>query len=243
MLLLSLIPELSTIVPPHRSSSSATGNTATKRSFRALDAGAGIGRVTSTVLLPLFHRVDLVEPVGKFLQEAEAAARKSSDDGWRLLASNTGAAEITKGTRGVRLWQAGLQYFDPSRPAVALAGGSSTLLATVSNAPQSISFPDPSLPITVEEGYDIVMIQWCVGHLSDEDFIAFLQRSQKVLRQENGELKGFIIVKENTCKDTEVGGQLFDDEDSSITRCALYILWIERRFCVLTFSFRLVQPL
>jgi hypothetical protein len=38
------------------------------RPFRALDCGAGIGRVTSTVLLPLFDLVDLVEPGGGMVE-------------------------------------------------------------------------------------------------------------------------------------------------------------------------------
>lgn len=66
------------------------------------------------------------------------------------------------------------------------------------------------------------MIQWCVGHLSNSELVEFLQRSQKALRtsKEKG-VEGFIVVKENTCKNTEVDGMLFDDDDSSITR---YIL-------------------
>lgn len=62
------------------------------------------------------------------------------------------------------------------------------------------------------------MIQWCIGHLSDVQLIAFLQRSRAALRTDSRGVQGYIVVKENTCKDTELHGRIFDDEDSSITR-------------------------
>lgn len=37
---------------------------------RALDCGAGIGRVTKNLLIPLFEKVDLLEVNKKFLDEA-----------------------------------------------------------------------------------------------------------------------------------------------------------------------------
>ena len=45
---------------------------------RALDCGAGIGRVTRNLLLPLFDRVDLLEFNKKFLDEAPAYIGKST---------------------------------------------------------------------------------------------------------------------------------------------------------------------
>ena len=38
---------------------------------RVLDCGAGIGRISKGLLLPLFEEVHLVEPCSKFLKEAE----------------------------------------------------------------------------------------------------------------------------------------------------------------------------
>lgn len=60
-----------------------------------------------------------------------------------------------------------------------------------------------------------------VGHLSDDELVAFLQRSQRALRQKpDGTCEGFIVIKENVCKDTDGAGaaRLFDEDDSSITR-------------------------
>ena len=65
---------------------------------------------------------------------------------------------------------------------------------------------------TPEEGiYDIVWIQWVIGHLGDEDFIAFLQRCVAALKP-----GGFLGMKENNAMESEV--TVVDEEDSSVTR-------------------------
>ncbi|SCV69266.1 BQ2448_2286 [Microbotryum intermedium] len=220
MLILSIIPQLSTITPPHRASTSAE-TTTPRRSFRALDCGAGIGRVTSTVLLPLFDRVDLVEPVAKFLKEAQRHAERGRE-GWKHLSTG----------KGVRIWQAGLQFFDPAAPAIPVppirnddpnaVAGTVELVATYGS--ESLVWPDPKHKIDAEngaeDGYDLCMIQWCIGHLSDEELVEFLKRSRKALRKDNKGCQGYIVLKENVCKDTEGDGAgfLFDDDDSSVTR-------------------------
>lgn len=204
LLLLSLLPGLSTITPPHHN----TKSTKPRRSYRALDCGAGIGRVTSTVLLPLFDRVDLVEPVRKFVDQAKRNAGKG-EEGWKEL----------KGGKGCRMWLAGLQYFDPLAPAVPVDGGEVEHITTLGN--ESLVWPDPMQAVDIkEDGYDTVLIQWCIGHLSDPQLVEFLKRSRKALKEGENGCEGYIILKENTCKDTdgEGAGILFDDEDSSITR-------------------------
>jgi hypothetical protein len=76
MFLLQLKPSLSTIVPPHRT------DLPPRRLTKALDAGAGIGRVAGSTLLPLLDRVDCVETSAHFLdkrwrvQRAGRASRK-----------------------------------------------------------------------------------------------------------------------------------------------------------------------
>ena len=61
------------------------------------------------------------------------------------------------------------------------------------------------------------------GHLSDDELVAFLKRSRAALRQQpnaGGACEGYILLKENVCKDeTE---RLFDDDDSSYTRYVLH---------------------
>lgn len=208
LLILSLLPGLSTITPPHHSKSSSP---TPRRSYRALDCGAGIGRVTSTVLLPLFDRVDLVEPVKKFVDQAKRNSDKGKE-GWKSL----------KEGKGVRMWLAGLQFFDPLAPAVPIEGGQSELIATVGS--KELSWPNPEEQFDLQDGYDLVMIQWCIGHLSDKQLVEFLKRSRKALREGENGTEGYIMLKENICKDTdgEGAGQLFDDDDSSITRCASF---------------------
>ncbi|KAK4703588.1 hypothetical protein P7C70_g2631, partial [Phenoliferia sp. Uapishka_3] len=207
MLLLSLLPQLSTIAKPTP--------TSPKRSFRALDCGAGIGRVTSTVLLPLFDRIDLVEPVSKFVEVAKEDATKAGKEGWKLL---KGKEDGGKGGKGVRMWLAGLQYFDPRIPGVALEGGESVEVGRFGD--EALSWPQATSETPEEDGYDVVMVQWCIGHLSDAELVSFLQRSQKALRRTEFGLEGYIVLKENVCKDDadEGRGSLFDDDDSSITR-------------------------
>jgi protein N-terminal methyltransferase len=63
-----------------------------------------------------------------------------------------------------------------------------------------------------EEGvkYDLIWIQWCVGHLTDEQLIHFLGRCKTALKE-----GGVIVVKENNST-TEADD--FDEVDSSVTR-------------------------
>lgn len=216
LILLSLLPELSLIPSAH-----APPSDTPRRSYRAMDAGAGIGRITSTVLLPFFDRIDLVEPVGKFLQQAKIDGEKRTGEGWKLLKEKPG--------KSVRLWQAGLQYFDPSCPAIPLEEGTSTLHHTLissdSTSAPLVPFPDPTVPCPREDGYDVCWLQWFVGHCSDEQLVSLLKRCFLSLRRVQLEgmesIKGYIIVKENICGDedgTEKNGRIFDGEDSSITR-------------------------
>eukprot|EP00928_Gymnodinium_smaydae_P071822 TRINITY_DN55302_c0_g1_i1.p1 TRINITY_DN55302_c0_g1~~TRINITY_DN55302_c0_g1_i1.p1 ORF type:complete len:235 (+),score=56.47 TRINITY_DN55302_c0_g1_i1:263-967(+) len=53
---------------------------------RALDAGAGIGRVTAALLLPHFEKVDLVEPCAKHLEAAKAQLSSERCEKFELAA-------------------------------------------------------------------------------------------------------------------------------------------------------------
>lgn len=61
-----------------------------------------------------------------------------------------------------------------------------------------------------EYKYDLVWTQWCVGHLTDEQLVQYLQRCKSALAED-----GLIVIKENT---TVMGNDEFDAEDSSVTR-------------------------
>ena len=62
-----------------------------------------------------------------------------------------------------------------------------------------------------EAKYDLIWNQWCLGHLTDSQLTTYLVKCQKVLKTD-----GLIIVKENM---STSGGDVFDEVDSSVTRC------------------------
>lgn len=121
----------------------------------ALDCGAGIGRITKRLLLPLFSTVDLVDVTEEFLEQAKT-----------YLAEG--------GERVGKYHCCGLQDFVP------------------------------------ESGrYDVIWIQWVIGHLTDDHLVDFLQRCQKSLRP-----NGLIVIKDNVSYE----GVVPDDVDSSVCR-------------------------
>ncbi|CAG8959390.1 hypothetical protein HYFRA_00001288 [Hymenoscyphus fraxineus] len=121
---------------------------------RGVDCGAGIGRITSGLLLHIADVVDIVEPVAKFSN---------------ALIGVPGIGEI---------YTTGLESWSPSRT----------------------------------PGYDLIWNQWCVGHLTDVQLVAYLRKCGEALRE-----GGFVVVKENLS--TDPGGEdVFDEVDSSVTR-------------------------
>lgn len=60
--------------------------------------------------------------------------------------------------------------------------------------------------------YDLIWIQWCVGQLTDEQLVRFLERCQTALDPDTG----VIVVKDNN---STSGEDVFDEVDSSVTRC------------------------
>ncbi|KAJ4848294.1 hypothetical protein Tsubulata_049286 [Turnera subulata] len=61
--------------------------------------------------------------------------------------------------------------------------------------------------------YDVIWVQWCIGHLTDDDFVSFFKRAKIGLKP-----GGFFIVKENIAK----SGFVLDKEDRSVTRSDAY---------------------
>ncbi|KAG7092517.1 hypothetical protein E1B28_008868 [Marasmius oreades] len=205
LFLLSLFPELCTVpsaVKPLNVSSS-------RLPIRALDVGAGIGRVTRDTLLHLIPHVVLLEPVESFILQALSSARLSvSDHSISKHAQWPGLADKSK---SVTFIQCTLQGCDPSH----LLSESAKYLNRVG----SMTSEDPMNDI--DSGFDVIWCQWCLGHLKDDDLIAFFKRSKIALRQDNGYPgRSLIVVKENLCSDSSGGGPrtTFDEEDSSFTR-------------------------
>jgi len=122
---------------------------------RALDGGAGIGRITQGFLMKNFQVVDLVEQDPAFITEAKRLLEPTNHKG--------------------QFFNTGLQNFTPEK-----------------------------------EVYDVIWVQWVLGHLTDDDLIAFLKRCQTGLKK-----NGLIVLKENL---TSSGQVEMDHTDSSVTR-------------------------
>lgn len=58
--------------------------------------------------------------------------------------------------------------------------------------------------------YDLIWVQWCVGHLKDEQLVELLIRCRDSLSSD-----GVIVVKENL---STTATDVFDETDSSVTR-------------------------
>eukprot|EP01133_Synstelium_polycarpum_P013415 gene13415-15807_t len=132
---------------------------------RALDCGAGIGRVTRHLLLPLFDTVDLVEQCTAFIDEAKV---------------------LFKDEKRVEEFNAvGLQDFI----------------------------------FREERKYDVVWIQWVIGHLHDQDLILFIKRCMAALAP-----GGMICIKDNTTK--KEAEFIMDKEDNSVTRSDQHLCFL-----------------
>lgn len=208
LFLLHLYPQLCSV--PSALKPLINGST---RRTRALDVGAGIGRVTSDVLLHLVSDVVLLEPVDSFVQEALARAQ--------LSAAGISSRErplwkgIADKSKSVTLLQGTLQAFNPLKPHHA------TFLDRVGYQ-QSRPADD------INMGFDVIWCQWCLGHLSDVDLVQFMGRSRASLRDE----KSLIVVKENLCSDRPDGSAetVFDEQDSSLTRYVISVQIMNSRY-------------
>ncbi|XP_030063716.1 N-terminal Xaa-Pro-Lys N-methyltransferase 1 [Microcaecilia unicolor] len=121
----------------------------------ALDCGAGIGRITKRLLLPIFKMVDMVDVTEDFLIKAKTYLGEESKRIGNFFCS-------------------GLQDFTP----------------------------EPN-------HYDVIWVQWVIGHLTDEHLVDFLKRCKTGLRP-----NGIIVIKDNMAHE----GVIMDDVDSSLCR-------------------------
>jgi protein N-terminal methyltransferase len=164
-----------------------------------LDVGAGVGRVTKSVLLPLFDDVVLVEPVEKFLKTAyeECLQYQASSENLPILQQWKGMSDNTK---SVTFIQGGLQNFDP-----------------LEIEKDTICVGRVGYQGNKDTVYDVIWCQWCLGHVSNKDLIKFFERAKAALRSPS---EGLIVVKENLCRNHEgsLARTVFDDADSSLTR-------------------------
>jgi protein N-terminal methyltransferase len=64
--------------------------------------------------------------------------------------------------------------------------------------------------------YNLIWNQWCLGHLTDAQLVVYLRRCKEGLVSD-AEQGSWIVVKENMSSDPKKK-DIFDDEDSSVTR-------------------------
>lgn len=109
---------------------------------RALDGGAGIGRITKGFLMKNFSTVDLVEQDKGFITEAKQQLASTNHRGQFFHCGNSLLYHIPNKFPFMKPFGcAGLQNFIP------------------------------------EEGvYDVIWVQWVLGHLTDGDLVTFLNR-------------------------------------------------------------------
>ncbi|QRV85946.1 AdoMet-dependent proline di-methyltransferase [Ceratobasidium sp. AG-Ba] len=165
---------------------------APRRRVRALDVGAGIGRVTASVLLPLVDDVVLVEPAEHFISRAVQDSSK-----WK------GIPNLTKSVTFVR---SPLQSFDP---------------AIVPRGHRAGRSYNPSEPETGYDVIWCQWCLGHLTDDDLISFFkrsqAVLREPEDPQRPQGA---GVIIVKENTTEDDEGGDPVtvYADDDSSVTR-------------------------
>jgi len=59
--------------------------------------------------------------------------------------------------------------------------------------------------------YDLIWTQWCLGYLSDEEVVRYLELCKTALRHNTG----LVIIKENLSSGDH---NMFDEVDGSVTR-------------------------
>ncbi|KAG8893644.1 hypothetical protein FRC01_013462, partial [Tulasnella sp. 417] len=180
----SLLPYTVRIKSVLRPLAADDGSRPPLRRIRALDVGAGIGRVTANVLLHLVDDVVMVEPIPKFVEQAVNAAA-----GWKGISNKEKSVTFLTGP---------LQQFDARK--TVKENGEEFNPRRAGWAPP----PDGE----GERGYDIVWCQWALGHLSDADLVTFFKQARESLRKSptgRAQEDGLVVVKENVCRDSHDG--------------------------------------
>lgn len=59
--------------------------------------------------------------------------------------------------------------------------------------------------------YNCIWLQWCVGYVTDADFVCFLEKCVQILTKPHG----FIVIKDNVTRTNE---SIVDEEDGSVAR-------------------------
>jgi len=153
--------------------------------------------------------VNLAAPEGVFSAVKPAPVHNSL----LLVLNPLSSAQIEE---RVCCWCVGLQHLfrQPHHDAFAafntLAPATATATATATAPAGGQAWKNDSTSVH----FDVVWIQWVVGHLSDDDYVSFFRRCA-----ENLAPGGVIVIKDNVTDDFTF---MIDTEDSSVARCLAY---------------------
>jgi protein N-terminal methyltransferase len=102
---------------------------------------------------------------------------------------------IADQSKGVRFFNCGMQDFDPLSP------------------PLDRLHAQKGAQSDWDAKYDVIWLQWCVVHLTDEQLLGFLKRCKAALSTETPD-GAYVILKDNVARETAV----WDESDNSIMR-------------------------
>lgn len=165
------------------------------------DCGAGIGRVSSELLLHYFQEVDLVEPSGACCIKPRMCLVDFLITTSNYVFSIFFAEHLIMTSR---------RNLVDSKPKTLPSAHNAT---NFFHCGLESFFPEPAR-------YDAVWIQWAIMYLTDEDAISFLTRCGQAMRAQ-----GVIFLKENVCE----SGFIVDSDDYSITRSHAYFVELFRK--------------
>ncbi|XP_027770524.1 alpha N-terminal protein methyltransferase 1 isoform X4 [Solanum pennellii] len=152
------------------------------RHLVTLDCGSGIGRITKNLLIRYFNEVDLLEPVSHFLESARV----------NLAPENLMVSELHKAANfycvPLQCQNTGVQQHTQCDRTSGIWEGVHSSVTCLTLGVLKEFTPDA-------ERYDVIWVQWCIGHLADDDFIAFFKRAKVGLKP-----GGLFVLKENIAR-------------------------------------------
>lgn len=177
-------------------STRSTSQTTRKYPFRyCVEVGAGIGRVTRNLLASMCEKIDIVEPMETFTATLTAPDSPLVKSGQLQRVYNVPLQEWTAGS--ISSYDAA--SMEPADPA-----------SDVNERKSSTPMDEDT--VEHEGRYDLIWNQWCLNYLSSPDLVRYFKSLIPLLAPD-----GWIIVKENIST-AEGGGDMFWEEDSSVTR-------------------------
>ncbi|KAJ0081301.1 hypothetical protein Patl1_11557 [Pistacia atlantica] len=167
-------------------------NAARTQHLVALDCGSGIGRITKNLLIRHFNEVkpqvvsfmfDLTSVHGEVILSEEIISLSDFKAFVHPVMMHFDCM--------VDLLEPVSHFLDAARESLA----SENHVASDTHKAANF-FCVPLQEFTPDAGkYDVIWIQWCIGHLTDDDFVSFFKRAKDGLKP-----GGFFVLKENIAR-------------------------------------------